>query len=70
MKIQRSRVPPLVENEGEIAPHQLWSKLTTGQQQHLHRTLISVSQHWLKIVSDPTLPEEQEHDCDYQPNIK
>ena len=40
---QAAPVPPLKPDD-RIAPHQLWSHLSVGQQQHVRQVLIGVAQ--------------------------
>jgi hypothetical protein len=51
MRVQPARaapVPPLKPDD-RIAPHQLWSHLSVGQQQHVRQGLIGVAQQLMSI---------------------
>ena len=54
-------VPPLKPDD-RIAPHQLWSHLSVGQQQHVRRVIIGVAQQLLTYRPSPPRPEETTHD--------
>jgi len=44
MRVHPARAAPLLQPDDRIAPHQLWSLLSVGQQQHVRQVLISVAQ--------------------------
>jgi hypothetical protein len=50
-------VPPLKPDD-RIAPHQLWSHLSVGQQQHVRQVLIGVAQQLM--VHRPSQPRTEE----------
>ena len=44
-----------------IAPHQLWSRLTPTQQQHVRQTVVAICQQWLMTRLGGSA-EERTHD--------
>jgi len=53
--------PPLTSGD-RIAPHQLWSHLSVGQQQHVRQVLIRVAQQLMVHRPNPPRTEEATHD--------
>jgi hypothetical protein len=47
MRVHPARAAPPLEPDDRIAPHQLWSHLSVGQQQHVRQVLIGVAQQLL-----------------------
>lgn len=66
MTTQLSQMAPLAESKGEISPCHLWANLTISQQQRLRQILITIAQHWLTMLSDAPMSEEQldEYPCE------
>jgi len=56
-----SNGPPLTSGD-RIAPHQLWSHLSVGQQQHVRQVLIRVAQQLMVHRPNPPRTEEATHD--------
>ena len=58
MRVHPARAAPPLKPDDRIAPHQLWSHLSVGQQQHVRQVLIGVTQqlmvHW------PSQPRTEE----------
>ena len=62
MRVHPARAAPPRKPDDRIAPHQLWSQLSVGQQQHVRRVLIGVAQQLLTYRPSPPRPEETTHD--------
>ena len=62
----RAAPVPLLKPDDRIAPHQLWSQLSVGQQQHVRRVLIGVAQQLLTYRPSPPRAEETTHDPRFQ----
>ena len=44
MRVHPARAAPPLKPDDRITPHQLWSHLSVGQQQHVRQVLIGVAQ--------------------------
>jgi hypothetical protein len=66
MRVHPARAAPPLKPDDRIAPHQLWSHLSVGQQQHVRQVLIGIAQQLL--AHRPSLPraEETTHDPRFQ----
>src|SRR5262247_4634217 len=58
MRVHPARAAPPLKPDDRIAPHQLWSHLSVGQQQHVRQVLIGVAQQLM--VHRPSQPRPQE----------
>jgi hypothetical protein len=58
MRVHPARAAPPRKPDDQIAPHQLWSHLSVGQQQHVRQVLISVAQQLLAHRPSPPRTEE------------
>src|SRR2546428_11581504 len=47
MRVHPARAAPPLKPDDQIAPHQLWSHLSVGQQQHVRQVLIGIAQQLL-----------------------
>jgi hypothetical protein len=63
MRVHPARAAPPLKPDDRIAPHQLWSHLSVGQQQHVRQVLIGVAQQLLAHrPSQPRTEEATHHD--------
>jgi hypothetical protein len=63
MRVHPARAAPPLEPDARIAPQQLWSHLSVGQQQHVRQVLIGVAQQLLAhLPSQPRTEEATHHD--------
>jgi hypothetical protein len=46
MRVHPTRAAPPRKPDGQIAPHQLWSHLSIGQQQHVRQVLRRAGRCW------------------------
>ena len=67
MRVHPARAAPPLKPDDRIAPHQLWSHLSVGQQQRVRQVLIGVAQHVVTCQPNPLPSEETTHDCQSQP---
>ena len=58
MRVHPARAAPPLKPDDRIAPHQLWSHLSVGQQQHVRQVLIGVAQQL--IAHRPSQPRTEE----------
>ena len=60
MRVHPARAAPVPPRKPDdrIAPHQLWSHLSVGQQQHVRRVLIGVAQQLM--AHRPSQPRTEE----------
>jgi hypothetical protein len=66
MRVHPARAAPPRKPDDRIAPPQLWSQLSVGQQQHVRRVLISVAQQLLAHRPSQPRTEETTHDPRFQ----
>ena len=62
MRVHPVRAAPPLEPDDRIAPHQLWSHLSVGEQQHVRQVLIGVAQQLLAHLQSQPRTEETTHD--------
>jgi hypothetical protein len=62
MQVHPVRIAPPLKPGARIAPHQLWSHLSVGQQQHVRQVLIRVAQQLMVHRPNPPRTEEATHD--------
>src|SRR5215831_20754435 len=58
MRVHPARAAPPLKPDARIAPHQLWSYLSVGQQQHVRQVLIGIAQQLL--AHRPSQPQTEE----------
>ena len=66
MRVHPARAAPPFKPDDRIAPHQLWSHLSVGQQQHVRQVLIHVAQQLLAHRPSQLRTEETTHDPRFQ----
>lgn len=62
MQVHPAPTAPPLKPGDRIAPHQLWSHLSVGQQQHVRQVLIRVAQQLMVHRPSPLRTEEATHD--------
>jgi hypothetical protein len=62
MRVHPARAAPPLKPDDRIAPHQLWSHLSVGQQQHVRQVLIHVAQQLMAHQLSTPRTEETTHD--------
>ena len=67
MSVHPARAAPTPESNSPIAPHQLWGHLSTSQQQHVRKVLISVARQLLSHLPSQPQREELIHEPRSQP---
>jgi len=70
MPAHLTRAAPPSPSDAPIAPHQLWPRLSSGQQQHVRQVLISVAKHLVPPRPHPSLHEEMTHDLHAPPESR
>ena len=66
MRVHPARAAPPLKPDDRMAPRQLWSHLSVGQQQHVRQVLIGIAQQLLVHRPSPPRTEETTHDPRFQ----